>query len=220
MCRCCFTQYSLFSIYLFIYVSLSWKNGVGERVVAGIARFSAGKPIVRKLTSNVGARCTTGQFRCACRRWRRIRGSRERHACRGVNFNTPSSFFPLSSARPPTVLAHEYENFLTFFLKIGQFSILRHGNSLVRVLEEKQKKKNKKKRVDARVCSGFGLLTCSRSLARLFTRNSRATWHACRDANCGRGLRSALLLAGRVCAWTRECVHACVHAAYAHATHE
>lgn len=46
-------------------------------------------------------------------RRRRIRGSRERRACRGVNFNTPGSFFPpIERARPPAVLARERENFL------------------------------------------------------------------------------------------------------------
>jgi len=86
------------------------------------------------------------------------------------------------------------------------------GDSSIRKSSDFEKKRNTQMPIYACVRSSF------RSFARFSTCNLRATWHACRDANYGRGLHSALLLAGRVCAWMHECVDACTQMCAQHAS--
>lgn len=111
-------------------------------------------------------------------------------------------FFPLSSARPPAVLAREAS-----CPEPGKSSATwRWLNRENRWAISKAGEKNKKKKGNAR---RFALtcvycvrsLTCT-SASLHVTRERRDTRAATRTY--GRGLRSALLLAGRVCAWTCE----------------
>lgn len=93
----CIVVCTLLHVIFFKSYRITLWNGA-ERVVDVEVRFSAGKLIVHKLTSDAGARCTRlGNFavrdvaedrRRGRRRRRCIRDSRERRARRSVNFNT------------------------------------------------------------------------------------------------------------------------------------
>lgn len=134
---------------MFMYLFLGRTRG--KRVVAGINRFSAGKPIVRKLTSNVGARCTSGQFHRAWRRGRptTTQSRLTRDARVEVLILTHRALFFPYRARVHR-LFHAQEVLPQNRTVLGNAAMAQWENRAIS--KPREKKKIKKKRTDACIC--------------------------------------------------------------------